>query len=481
MRRSFEIVFAITDRSRILSIENTATNHIHLLNRLGFGSKPSDRLHLQTLGIEAYIDQQLVPQELTEPPELIQQLQSLKTQTQSPIDLFRHYYQVGQEAQDFEDRASAQAAIRNQIVKEAMGARFLRAIDSPRQLQDVMVDFWFNHFNVFRFKTTVSVWLGSYERDAIRPNALGHFRTLLGATAKHPAMLIYLDNWRNTDPTSEWAVGPYKGLNENYARELMELHTLGVAGGYTQADVEALTRILTGWSVIKPQHQSRNDTGFFFARGRHDKRSKTFLGQVLQPNGLQEGEQALDILANHPSTAHYISAKLAQYFVSDTPPQTLVRDLATEFQATSGHIAAVLRRLFTHPEFWADRHQNNKFKTPYQYVLSLIRAVNISNPSSDLLKFIAGSLYGLRMPLYQCLSPDGYSQTQDPWLSSEGVVDRISVANRLAHKYPDRVAEVETLMHELPSLSAQTRSVIQTAPPKLRPALLLAGPEMMYR
>ncbi len=212
------------------------------------------------------------------------------------------------------------------ISQEAINGKLLRAIASRRQLEEVMVDFWYNHFNVFVNKgQPTRIWVGSYEETAIRPYILGRFRDLLGATARHPAMLFYLDNWQNTDPNSKGARGRFKGLNENYARELMELHTLGVDGGYTQDDVVALARILTGWGLIR-RRRGQDSSGFIFQGDRHDYGDKVFLGTTIKGTGMDEVEQALDILASHPSTARYISFKLAQYFVADvgnTTPRIL--------------------------------------------------------------------------------------------------------------------------------------------------------------
>ena len=207
-----------------------------------------------------------------------------------------------------------------------MKAHLMQAIESPRQLQEVMVDFWYNHFNVYAQKGLDHLWIGNYERQAIRPYVLGHFRDLLEATAKHPAMLFYLDNWQNVDPDSFVRQGARKsrGINENYARELMELHTLGVNGGYTQDDVIALARILTGWGFRgRPKVDPDHAFEFYFNGRHHDSNDKFFLGQTIEGNGQQEVEEALDILAQSPATAKHISFQLAQYFVADDPDPAL--------------------------------------------------------------------------------------------------------------------------------------------------------------
>ena len=459
-----------------IPVDTSPITVTHVLNRLSFGSRSGDRHRVQSMGLDAYIQEQLHPQTLAEPQHLTQRIQSLETQSTSALELFQQQQQLEQ------DGKAATQQLRQQVIKETTQTRLLRAIDSPRQLQEVMVDFWFNHFNVFLYKGNLSLWLGSYEQDVIRTHALGNFRTLLAATAKHPAMLFYLDNWRNTDPNSSGAVGPYKGLNENYARELMELHTLGVDGGYSQADVESLARILTGWSVIKPGQTSLNEYGFFFAHNRHDNGKKGFLGTSIAPSGIDEGELALDLLAYHPSTARHISFKLAQYFVSDQPPTSLVEDLATEFQATEGDIAKVLWRLFTHSEFWAEEHQQTKFRTPYQYVMAIARTIGLTDPSTSILDNLKGTLYNLQMPLYQCRPPDGYAQTQDKWLSPDAVLRRINVVNRLAKTYRAELADVEGVMATIHhQFSDQSQVAIQAAPPRLKAALVLGSPEVMYR
>lgn len=458
-----------------IPLETTPATITHVLNRLSLGPRPGDRARLQTIGLDAYIQEQLHPQTQADPQPLAKRLQALSTQSIPILELFQQHHEREQSGHDAQ-------RLRQQAAQEAIQSRLLRAIDSPHQLQEVMVDFWFNHFNIFLYKGNISLWVGSYEQDVIRPHALGSFRDLLGATAQHPAMLLYLDNWRNTDPNSSGAVGQYKGLNENYARELMELHTLGVDGGYSQVDVEALARILTGWSVIKPGQTSLNEYGFFFARHRHDHGRQELLGSAITANGIQAGERALDLLAAHPSTAHHISFKLAQYFVSDRPPPALVEDLATEFHATDGDIAQVLGRLFTHPEFWAEAHQHNKFRTPYQYVMAIARSIGLTDPPVDTLDAIKGTLYNLQMPLYQCRPPDGYAQTQDKWLSPDAMLRRINVVNRLAKAYEDNLTDIDGLMATIHhQFSTQTQAAIQDAPNRLKPTLVLGSPELMYR
>jgi uncharacterized protein (DUF1800 family) len=315
---------------------------LHLLNRLSLGVRPGDVQKVEAIGVEAYIQQQLAPEQIPEPQSLGDRLSQLASLKLSPGELAQQFRQQQQERKQFKGQPSqpsqpsqiqlappAQQRLRQTVAQQAAAARLLRATQSDRQLQEVMVDFWYNHFNVFAGKGLDRVLIGSYEAAAIRPHTLGRFRDLLGATAKHPAMLFYLDNWQNTAPNSPGARGRFTGLNENYARELMELHTLGVEGGYSQQDVIALAKILTGWGLQRGK--SGNSSGFYFDPQRHDASDKVFLGQTIQGGGMEEGEKALDILARQPATAKHISYKLAQYFVADRPPQSLVDRLSERY------------------------------------------------------------------------------------------------------------------------------------------------------
>ena len=350
-----------------------------------------------------------------------------------------------------------------------------------------MVDFWFNHFNVSENKGLTKLWTSNYEQVAIRPHVLGKFRDLLMATAKHPAMLVYLDNWRNTDPNSPQAKGGFRGLNENYARELMELHTLGINGGYSQADVESLTRIFTGWSVITQQQPTADASGFVFVRDRHDPSDKVLLGKKITgggpDGGLREGEEALALLAQHPATARHISYKLAQYFVADDPPEGLVSQLADRFIATDGDIKAVLLKLFESDAFWREAYYQRKFKTPYQYLLSIARAVGAVSPTEQDLTRIYGFMNQLGMPLYRCQMPNGYAQVEGPWLNPDAMMRRVSLAiATVNHRPPENKPDPPALQATLGNqLSAETRAIVNDAPMHLRSALMMGSPDMMYR
>jgi uncharacterized protein (DUF1800 family) len=332
-------------------------------------------------------------------------------------------------------------------------AKLYRAIYSNRQLEEVLVDFWYNHFNVDVGKNVaqtpnlVHLLIGSYERDAIRPHVLGHFKDLLLATAHHPAMLYYLDNWESVAPNA-FEVGPFAprrgtvngvpnsilpgplgrvvhGLNENYGREIMELHTLGVKGGYTQDDVIAVARCFTGWTVTSPENPQ-----FAFAAFMHDFGAKTVLGhRIAAAGGEQDGLQVIDILAHHPSTARFISRKLAQRFVADDPPQALVDRMAQTFIKTDGDLRAVMETMVASPEFFSEGAWQSKIKSPFEVVVSAVRA--LKGETTDTFTLVQ-KVADLGEPLYSKLEPTGYSNTGDTWLSASGVLGRMNFSAALA-------------------------------------------------
>src|SRR5690348_2417498 len=313
---------------------------IHVLNRLAFGPTQDELDHVKSVGIDRYIAEQLDPGSIAEPIELRWRLAQLETQKLNAVQL-RQLYGPIRLPRGFKPSPELEKAQRERvrmILRDAGEARILRAVMSRRQLQEVMVDFWFNHFNVFSGKGLDDIWIGNYESQAIRPFALGRFRDLLFATAKHPAMLVYLDNSMSSAPGSPGARGNKAGLNENFAREVMELHTLGADGGYTQEDVVTLARILTGWGINRADAREFPDHAAVFEGARHDYGPKVFLNHPTRSRGKAEGEEALDILARSPATARHIAFKLAQYFVADDPPPALVERLAARFLATGGDI-----------------------------------------------------------------------------------------------------------------------------------------------
>jgi uncharacterized protein (DUF1800 family) len=499
---------------------------LHVLNRLGYGPKPGDVQKVMQIGVPAYIQSQLQPEKIPLPAPFTARLAQLETQRAPTGEALAEFARARKQSKD--DDADKQQ-FREQLAhltEQTAEARLARAIDSPRQLEEVMVDFWFNHFNVYAAKGLDRVLVGSYERDAIRPNAMGNFRTLLGATARHPAMLFYLDNWlstkadyqpnpnrqariarlqaNNPQAASLLATAPKnkaRGLNENYARELMELHTLGVDGGYSQKDVTELARMLTGWTFSPRQADGNNDL-FYFDATRHDNGTKQWLGRTITGLGEIEGDMALDVLALHPATAKHIAFKLAQYFVADQPPAPLVDKLAKQFIEVKGEIRPLLQTLFASPEFMAS--SNGKFKTPYQFVISAARAAN--TPIENI-RPLLGTLNQLGQPLYGSVTPDGYKNTEAAWLNPDALARRIQFATALAtgrlpvNQSPDnpllgkKLLDKQATPAEQPktaplaaepllatlgaSISPATRNVLKQQPAPLRAALILGSPDFM--
>jgi uncharacterized protein (DUF1800 family) len=338
------------------------------------------------------------------------------------------------------------------VVEELAMAKVTRAIYSQRQLQQIMDDFWFNHFNVFAGKGDVKWLMTSYERDVIQPHTLGKFKDLLTATAKSPAMLFYLDNFLSADPraaeraaaeramrqqgrwgrfgqpfpqTAQQQKKNTRGLNENYGRELMELHTLGVDGGYTQKDVTEVARCFTGWSIEKP----KVDATFKFDDKLHDPDPKIVLGKKIHAGGMRDGEEVIELLARNPNTAKFISTKLARRFVSDTPPPALVARMAETFQTSDGDIRAVMKAMIWSPEFWSRDAYRVKVKTPFELVVSTARALGTDVDTPMPLVQWAGRI---GEPLYQCQPPTGYSDKADAWVNTGALLNRLNYSLALA-------------------------------------------------
>jgi len=327
------------------------------------------------------------------------------------------------------------------VARDLVEGKLLRAIYSDRQLEEVLTDFWYNHFNVFLEKGADRYLVTEYERDVIRPHVLGNFRDLLEATAKSPAMLFYLDNWQSVGTYVPQPRGGNKqarrGLNENYGRELMELHTLGVDGGYTQKDVTEVARCFTGWSIQQPQRGGK----FTFNPRLHDKGVKTVLGVTIPAGGgIEDGEKVLDILSHQPATARFISRKLAMRFVADEPPATLVDRMAQTFQKTNGDLREVMRTMLSSKEFWSVCAYRSKLKSPLELVASAVRAVN---GDVDYAFALANQVAQLGEPLYRKSEPTGYSNSGKEWLNSAGLLARMNFALQLAdNKVPG--VKVET-------------------------------------
>ena len=317
------------------------------------------------------------------------------------------------------------------VARDLTEAKILRAVYSSHQLEEVLDDFWFNHFNVFLDKGADRYLVTAYERESIRPHVLGKFHDLLEATAKSPAMLFYLDNWQSVGPNAPGAgrgnaKQARRGLNENYGRELMELHTLGVNGGYTQKDVTEVARCFTGWTINQPQRGGQ----FTFNPRLHDNGEKVVLGVTIPAGGGQsDGEKVLDILVHHPSTAHFISRKLAQRFVTDDPPESLVARMAETFQRSNGDIAAVLETMLKSKEFWSEGAYRSKMKSPLEMVASAVRAVG---GDVDFAFPLVNQVAQLGEPLYRKIEPTGYANSSKEWMNSAGLMARMNFALQLA-------------------------------------------------
>ncbi len=527
---------------------------LHVLNRLGFGARDGDVERVKQIGINKYIEQQLNPSSLNDSVSEAK-IQNLDVLKMSSEELFNKYpnqaaillavadknnlqrrdlqglrqnnnaanreMQTGQmngetvERKQNElsaaDRQRYQREIAElytkyklgrpqQITQQLNASRILRAAYSEKQLQEVMVDFWTNHFNVYSNKAATRWFLPAYDRDAIRPNVLGNFKDLLTATAQSPAMLFYLDNFESVAPNAQMSAGQrnpnrrnqanqanqmnaprreqlkkqygltdaeldarikqnqqnqpkrmQRGINENYAREIMELHTLGVDGGYTQTDIKEVARAFTGWTIVDARGYRRafaslaNGTEdkrftrlarlaglpedaesgtFFFNERVHDRGEKTVLGQKINAGGIKDGEQVIDILVNHPSTAKFIARKLAVKFVSDNPSEALVGRVAKAFQTSKGDIKTTLRAIFTDREFFAPENYRAKIKTPFEVVVSAIRTVGAETNGRQ----IQAMLQKMGEPLYGFQAPTGYPDTAEDWVNTGALLERLNFA-----------------------------------------------------
>jgi len=433
----------------------------HALNRLSFGPTPGQVDEVQRLGLARWIGQQLDPASINDSA-----VQSRLTPLPDPPEIDRRAARTMSEEERMQMQRRARQATR-QSVQALAAQKLTRAVYSDRQLEEVLVDFWFNHFNVFAGKGRTSAFIPEYELEAIRPHIWGSFRELLGATAKSPAMLFYLDNWLSADPKAaeelqrgnaaerlrrlgrlggagltpqqqqrlqqQQQQGPRRnGLNENYARELMELHTLGVDGGYTQQDIIEVARALTGWTL-----EGRQQGEFQFVPRLHDRGEKKVLGHTIRAGGgIEDGEQVLDIVAAHPSTARHIATKLVRRFVSDEPPPALVNKVAETFTRTQGNLREVVRTLITSPEFYAAEYRGVKVKTPLEFVVSGVRSTGreVREPRQ-----LLQALQQLGMAPYQCQPPTGYDDTAETWVSAGALVTRMNIAQQLA---PQRAAQI---------------------------------------
>ena len=477
------------DESKTLT-ETEEEKIIHVLNRLGFGPRPGDIEKVAAMGLEAYIEQQLHPQEIPD-PAMEKRLSGFKTLKMTPEELAELYPAPNQlrsqrqklQAERQGEGAQSSGEMEGESVPEATRemqearrqmragiqrirfelseAKIMRAVYSERQLQEVMSDFWMNHFNVFLAKGLDRVFTTDFEENVVRPLALGKFEDLLMATAKSPAMLYYLDNWISTAPAevmeeristlrsrlrSQRRQGTggqaerallrllrrAKGLNKNYARELMELHTLGVDGGYSQEDVIQVAKCLTGWTITAP----RQGGSFQFRPFLHEDEDKVVLGHRIRSGGIEEGEQVIRMLANHPSTARFISTKLVRRFVADDPPADLMDEASLTFERTGGDLREVLRTLITHPHFFSPQVYQAKIKKPLELVASALRASGAEmKPARHLMRM----LDEMGEALYLCQEPTGYPDVASAWINTNSLLKRLNFTLALAS---DRIPQI---------------------------------------
>ena len=528
---------------------------IHVLNRLTFGPTAQDLAQVQEVGVRAWIEAQLRPSaapdtslasrlapfetlrmstaELREkyeiPPNIRQQIQKARAEKDAAEgkqggDPGERYEQMDAKARreereamvkQFPELAKLQGTPQR-VIAELQAGKVVRAAFAERQLDEVMADFWFNHFNVFARKGPVEFMVGEYER-VIRERSFGKFEDLLVATAQSPAMLFYLDNWQSTDPNfsprdlmrrqraagrlgrpndegrmagggrreprpaaqgdsqmgggtgASQAPPPRRtyGINENYARELMELHTLGVDGGYTQADVVEVAKAFTGWTILGegPGGPRRNkESRFAFAEPAHVKGDKKVLGTLIKDGGEREGREILHLLATHPSTARFISGKLVRRFVADNPPKALVDRAAATFTKTGGDIREVLRTILTSEEFLGPSFRAAKVKTPFEFVVSAVRAsgADVRNPRT-----LSEKISAMGMPLYLQQPPTGYRDTAEEWISTTSLLERMNFALDLS---AGRLRGV-TLAGTARAMSAETKvATLDTVAARILPA-----------
>ena len=420
---------------------------IHALSRLTFGPRPGDVLQVRAIGLDNWIAQQLYPERINDAATEAF-IARYPTINRDQNDLLRQYLEQQRqrrEAQRNRSDTPATAAdsmamrremqqrnnLTRRVVTELQSSRVARAVASERQLQEVMTDFWHNHFSIFAQKGQVQpYYLIDFDRNVIRPNSLGKFRELLGAVARSPAMLFYLDNARSMADSTRPTLAPEgrrrtrarrrPGLNENYGRELLELHTLGVDGGYTQQDVIDVARAFTGWTIRPPQEGG----GFIFRPQVHDAGEKIVLGHRLAAGrGMEDGEDVLDILAKSPATARFIATKLARRLVSDTPPQSVVDRAAAVFLRTDGDIREVVRAIVASPEFFSRQAFRSKVKSPFELVVSTARALNAQPDSTPR---TAQIIAYLGQPVFGHQAPNGWPETGEPWMNTGAILNRIN-------------------------------------------------------
>ena len=512
MRCRMIALFTLSSAALIASIvvlRAQATDHVSPqlgrdpdpVDAVTWGVSPSSVAAFRKVGREKWLQSQLHPPAAMRLPEAVQsQIDALSLIHKSAFDLatkFDAQARIANQMTDVDQKAAAQQAVQqamNDTAKQAATRSILRALYAPDQLRERMTWFWFNHFNVHQYKANLRVLVGDYEDKAIRAHALGHFRDLLETTLRHPAMLRYLDNADN-------AVGH---INENYAREIMELHTMGVGSGYSQKDVEELARLLTGVGIdlkpenpkLKPELQGLliRDGLFEFNPARHDFGDKTFLGRIIKGRGFAEVEEALDILGRHPATARHTAQQIAVYFVGDNPPAGLVDHMTQTFIGTNGNIASVLDTLFHAPEFATSL--GTRFKDPVRYVFSAVRLAYDTKVVINTAP-IQNWLNRLGEGLYNHQTPDGYAMTSAAWNGSGQMITRFEIARQIGSNSAGLFKPTGPDADELPAfpllqndlyfsdlryrLDASTRAALDKAiSPQDWNTLFLSSPEFMH-
>jgi uncharacterized protein (DUF1800 family) len=458
---------------------------VHFLNRTSFGPTREELESVHQAGITAYLEQQLSPEQIPD-SVVADKVAELKTIRLSSRELLELYPQAAVAQAKGMEMTQMQGP--RQVILELQLARLMRAVYSRRQLYEIMVDFWSNHFNIFAGKGA-DRWLStSYDRDTIRPNALGRFQDLLTATARSPAMLFYLDNWMSVSPQNPAAQrGPNnrrRGINENYARELMELHTLGVDGGYTQKDVQEVARCFTGWTIERP----RGEGEFRFEPRFHDNGAKTVLGRrIAAGGGMEDGLKVIDILASHPATAKFIATKLARRFVADDPPASIVNKASSVFQQSGGNITSVVRAIIDSPDFFSGEFYHGKVKKPLEYVASALRVTGAETKiTHPLLRYLTR----MGEPLFLAQPPTGHPDVGASWVSPDMLLTRMNfvsdlVGNRLpgSRVQKDAVGDPESIVPLIApdAISPATRAALNENKGAESVALLLAAPEFQRR
>ena len=456
----------------------TTTDAFIAATRFGLGARKGDFARLSA-DPRGWLDQQLSPQYVVS-PGLAQFPSTMATVLQTRQDMQMKRAEKEAAAQNpeaaKEKKKELEKGLRDDYVVQ-IAARTRAIADSQAPFFERLVQFWSNHFTVSTTKRQDLALVGAFERDAIRPNILGNFHELLRASTRHPAMQIYLDNFRSIGPDSLAGRRRDKGLNENLAREIMELHTLGVGGGYTQHDVTEFAKILTGWTIDADQ---RGDgSGFFFAPALHEPGPKTLLGQNYDENGVNEGEEALNVFAHHPATAKFIATKLARHFISDDPPPSAVATLETAFKKFNGELLPLYRTLIVMNETW--QNPLAKVKTPNDLIISILRATGVSEDTDDVT--IVGAYRMLNQMPFSASSPAGWSDKGADWIGAEALLQRIDLARFAARGVHTRFDPGGLLEDTIgPVASAETKfAVTRAGSAQEGITLLFASPEFQRR